>query len=434
MVDFGDPRPVFAGDDVAVQQKVQQIAACILSAAICISFIIFKELRSNGFRLVFFLALSDMLLNLQFIVFTSYQPYGGDSALCKSQAVIKTFLINAGMFWTLTISLSLYSLIGDIEEKRPRLRRFVSSPVIYHAAVWGWASVCSLAPLFFGAYGISGAGSCGFVYNDSHARYFSIAFQWATIWATILATVTICTILRKRLLNLSGIYLMAQFTADGAASAPSAELARIMAVHDQLKWYPLILVVAWSVCSTFRMYQALTGRSFDSMPRWSVHIWILATGPSLQAIFNAVAYGLTPVVRKKWAKALQEGARGACFASAGCAAVRHGGGANADSPEGDSEGGFRSSVAGSVRRSISEAGRALASTLTVEENYASPHLRESHLLGTGAERRSSLAAAAAAAAGGSSVVELTSVYGPANGLALMAASPAKKAIASKPTA
>ena len=96
-------------------QNVERYIAAFFSLLICFSYLRFAELRSNGFKLVFYLALCDIFLNVQFILFLPFQPYESKTALCQTQGVLFTFFVNTGMFWTLVISLTMYSVIGDVE-------------------------------------------------------------------------------------------------------------------------------------------------------------------------------------------------------------------------------------------------------------------------------------------------------------------------------
>ncbi len=49
---------------------VRNIISASLSATVCYSYLRFSDLRSNGFKLVFFLAMCDFLLSMLFMVIT----------------------------------------------------------------------------------------------------------------------------------------------------------------------------------------------------------------------------------------------------------------------------------------------------------------------------------------------------------------------------
>jgi hypothetical protein len=287
---------------------VRNIIAACLSAMICFSYIRFSDLRSNGFKLVFFLALCDFLLNIKFMVFTLIDPNSIGFAACKSQAVLVTFLINAGMFWTLLISVTMYSVIGDIYHTKPFLRRFVSSPFAYHAAVWGYSSFCSLLPLFIeGGYGQSGGNSdCGFVFDEKFSRMISVALLFVNIWGTMLATAVIVCTLRGQLKNILAIDYDTRKSLRENSGQVSPETKLLLDVHNQLKWYPIGLLVGWSLDSSFRFYQIVTGTSYIDMPGWAIYVFGNASGCSLQAVLNAGIYGFTPSVRRRWSGLIDE--------------------------------------------------------------------------------------------------------------------------------
>jgi hypothetical protein len=294
-------------------QNVQRYIAAFFSLCICFSYLRFSDLRSNGFKLVFYLALCDILLNVQFIVFLPLQPYSSE-ALCQTQGVLMTFFINTGMFWTLVISLTMYSVIGDMEHKKPLLRRFVSSPMAYHTSVWGYCAFCALLPLFFDMYGGSefdkGGGNCGFVYSNAKSKWFSVALMWVNIWGTMLATAVIAISLRGQLKNVILVTFevhKAYGDTHGEDQGQASDATQaLIEMHGQLKWYPIILLVGWALDSSFRFFQIATGDDFTNMPDWAIHIFFFASGCSLQAILNFVVYGFTPSVRRKWNNLFKE--------------------------------------------------------------------------------------------------------------------------------
>jgi hypothetical protein len=295
----------FQQDNITIVQEAQRLFASFLSLLVIYSYLRFPLLRCNGFRLVCFLAVSDFCLNMQFFVFGFLQPYGNGDVVCDLQAFIKTFFINAGIFWTLLISLSLYSIIADMDAKNQLLRTFINNHTMHHACVWSYSAMCATVPLFYsGAYGYSGGGGCGFVFSSNKSKYFSIAFQWFNIWSVILITCIICFILRGKLQAVIAVDDQVRRSTmssnNGSGQERSQLVQRIIELNNQLKWYPIILIVGWSITTGIRSYQMITDTDFDSMPEWVENMFTLTTGPTLQAVLNAIAYGFTPLVRKLW--------------------------------------------------------------------------------------------------------------------------------------
>jgi hypothetical protein len=213
------------------------------------------------------------------------------------------------MFWSLLISLTIFSFIGDVDMKFFNLRRVVTSPIRYHSAVWGYGAFCAIIPLCFdGAYGNSGGGVCLFVFSELISKVLSLMFLWVNIWGTIVIIIILSYITRGKLSAVLAVdYIMrAELSDSDRPHGPSKETQHIIEMHDQLKWYPIILIIGWSIDSSTRLYQIVTGTDYSDMPKWSVDLFTLTNGCSLQAILNAVAYGLTPTVRSKWFELFSE--------------------------------------------------------------------------------------------------------------------------------
>lgn len=298
--------------DIVIIQHTERILASSLSLLIVYSYLRFPLLRCNGYRLVCFLALSDLMLNFQFFLFDLLPKYDGDDPECYTQAFVKTFFINAGVFWTLLISLSMYSIIADMEVKQQLLRKFVMNHPLHHICVWGYSAICASIPLFFhGAYGYSGGGGCGFIFSSDRSKYFSIAFQWLNIWTVIFLTCLICCVLRGKLQAVIAVddevrKQLSRSVSGGENEKRSPQAQRIIELHHQLKWYPIILLIGWSLTTSIRLYQMITDTDFDDMPEWIEDTFTLTTGPTLQAVLNAIAYGFTPLVRTLWREMLSE--------------------------------------------------------------------------------------------------------------------------------
>jgi hypothetical protein len=294
-------------------QLVMRLVAALMMLFVISSYLMFADLRSHGFSLVFYLAICDFAINVQSVFFAAFYPIPGGSLLCYAEAAGSTFWVSTGMLWTGLISLSLFSFVGDgVDVKYPNLRRFVSTPKLYHPAIWGYCLVTSAAPIFIkGGYGTTrGEDYCFFIFSRSISYELSLVFFWGPVWGTILLSFALNFYLRRRI----GLFLSVRSIDRSIDSSTrtnirasfvksdtlSNERHRIVQLHDQLKWYPAILLVAWSMDSSFRIYQMLTGATYESMPLWTRNMFWYTSGYSWQPILNALVYGFTPAVRQRW--------------------------------------------------------------------------------------------------------------------------------------
>lgn len=72
-----------------------------------------------------------------------------------------------------------------------------------------------------------------------------------------------------------------------------------------LKWFPVVCVVSWLIQSIVRTHEAVDRKNFVNTYGNSKHsvsflIFALTRGSFLQAISNAVTYGILPGVRLQW--------------------------------------------------------------------------------------------------------------------------------------
>jgi hypothetical protein len=203
----------------------------------------------------------------------------------------------------------MFSFVGDIDMRFVNLRRFVTSPVCYHSAVWGYGVICAITPLFFdGAYGNSGELYCMYLFSNQISEVLSLLFFWVNIWGAILIIMLLSCATRGKLSAVLAVdRIMREELGDtDVPHGPSKETRNILDIHDQLKWYPVLLITGWSITSSTRLYQSFTRKDLSEMPQWSEDLFVLTTGASMQAILNAVAYGLTPTVRSKWLELFRE--------------------------------------------------------------------------------------------------------------------------------
>lgn len=116
------------------------------SAFIVLCYVLFRELRKFSFKLIFYLALSDMFCSLFNIL---GDP--GKGFFCYTQGYTTHFVCVASFLWTTTIAFTLHRTVvrhkTDVEELG----------AIFHLYVWGTSLVMTIIPSIGDGYGKAGA-------------------------------------------------------------------------------------------------------------------------------------------------------------------------------------------------------------------------------------------------------------------------------------
>eukprot|EP00268_Persea_americana_P055139 TRINITY_DN6386_c1_g1_i2.p1 TRINITY_DN6386_c1_g1~~TRINITY_DN6386_c1_g1_i2.p1 ORF type:complete len:175 (-),score=14.14 TRINITY_DN6386_c1_g1_i2:603-1127(-) len=112
------------------------------SAFIVLCYILFKELRKFSFKLVFFLAFSDMFCSLFNIVGDPSKGF-----FCYAQGSSTHFFCVASFLWTTTIAFTLHRTVvrhkTDVEDLGP----------VFHLYVWGTSLAMTLIRAIGNDYG-----------------------------------------------------------------------------------------------------------------------------------------------------------------------------------------------------------------------------------------------------------------------------------------
>jgi len=114
---------------------------------IVLTYLLFKETRSFGTTLIFWLSLSDLLTSL------SWLPWNANEQLCIMQAVSLQFFETASYFWSFSISFSLFQVFF-LEKLEETTRKYF---FLNHLINWGYHAFSVLLCLAFGKFGKAGA-------------------------------------------------------------------------------------------------------------------------------------------------------------------------------------------------------------------------------------------------------------------------------------
>ncbi|KAL0297172.1 UNVERIFIED_CONTAM: G-protein coupled receptor 1 [Sesamum radiatum] len=214
------------------------------SGFIVLCYLLFKELRKFSFKLVFFLALSDMFCSFFGIIGDPSKGY-----FCYAQGYTTHFFCVASFLWTTTIAFTLHRTVvrhkTDLEDLEP----------MFHLYVWGTSVVMTVI--------------------RSIGRYMK---ECILVWLTE-------STMMKNL-----------FFPDGRWNVRSSIPIRCTTRYEGLEsmgYYPLILIGSW--------FFGTINRIHDFIEPGHKIFWlsVLDVGmAALMGLFNSIAYGLNSSVRR----------------------------------------------------------------------------------------------------------------------------------------
>ncbi|KVI11931.1 GCR1-cAMP receptor [Cynara cardunculus var. scolymus] len=279
------------------------------SGFIVLCYLCFKELRKFSFKLVFFLALSDMLCSFFSIVGDPSKGF-----FCYAQGYSTHFFCVASFLWTTTIAFTLHRTVvrhkADVEDFEP----------MFHLYVWGTSLVMTVLRSIGNEHGHVGhigrvaawcwtetgrtgkatpavSNSCeAFALAHNQAVHF---FTFYTpLWGAILFNgITYFQVIRM----LNNATRMAVGMSDrGSQSDTRADMKVLMfcfitSISALNRWgyYPLILIGSWSFGTVNRIHDFIEP---DHKIFW---LSVFDVGmAALMGLFNSIAYGLNSSVRR----------------------------------------------------------------------------------------------------------------------------------------
>ncbi|XP_010261835.1 PREDICTED: G-protein coupled receptor 1 [Nelumbo nucifera] len=244
------------------------------SSFIVLCYVLFKELRKFSFKLVFFLALSDMLCSFFSIVGDPSKGF-----FCYAQGYSTHFFCVASFLWTTTIAFTLHRTVvrhkTDVEDLEP----------MFHLYVWGTSLVMTVIRSIGNDTGRLGA-LCWTQTGRAGKVVHFITF-YVPLWGAILFNgVTYFQVIRM----LNNATRMAVVMSDRSLQSD----ARVdMKALNRWGYYPLILIGSWAFGTINRIHDFIEP---DHKIFW---LSVLDVGmASLMGLFNSIAYGLNSSVRR----------------------------------------------------------------------------------------------------------------------------------------
>uniref|UniRef100_A0A7C9CXF8 G-protein coupled receptors family 2 profile 2 domain-containing protein n=1 Tax=Opuntia streptacantha TaxID=393608 RepID=A0A7C9CXF8_OPUST len=244
------------------------------STFIVLCYLLFKELRKFSFKLVFFLAFSDMLCSFFNII--------GDPStgfFCYAQGYSTHFFCVASFLWTTTIAFTLHRTVvqhkTDVEDLEP----------VFHLYVWGTSLVMTI---------MRSIGN-----HHSHIRVW--CWSQTGLAGKVVHFVTFYVPLWGAILYNGLRYLQVIRMLKNATRMAAGMSDRVhqsdgrpdMRALNRWGYYPLILIGSWAFGTINRIH--------DFIEPGHKIFWLsfLDVGTAaLMGLFNSIAYGLNSSVRR----------------------------------------------------------------------------------------------------------------------------------------
>ncbi|KAM3711197.1 hypothetical protein ACB098_01G091200 [Castanea mollissima] len=243
------------------------------SSFIVLCYVLFKELRKFSFKLVFYLALSDMLCSFFNMVGDPSKGF-----FCFAQGYSTHFFCVASFLWTTTIAFTLHRTVvrhkTDVEDLE----------AMFHLYVWGTSLVMTVIRSFGNNHGHLGASCYTQTGRTGKAIHF-ITF-YIPLWGAILYNgFTYFQVIR--MLNNA-----TRMAAGMSERAYQLDARADMKALNRWGYYPLILIGSFAFGTINRIHDFME-------PDKIFWLSVLDVGTaSLMGLFNSIAYGLNSSVRR----------------------------------------------------------------------------------------------------------------------------------------
>ncbi|XP_060673413.1 G-protein coupled receptor 1 [Ziziphus jujuba] len=245
------------------------------SGFIVLCYVLFKELRKFSFKLVFYLALSDMLCS-----FFSMVGDPSKGLFCYAQEYSTHFFCVASFLWTTTIAFTLHRTVvrhkTDVEDLE----------AMFHLYVWGTSLVMTVLRSIGNNHHGHLTSWCWAQTGRTGKAIHFLTF-YVPLWGAILYNgFTYFQVIRM----LNNATRMAVGMSDRAYQQ---DARADMKALNRWGYYPLILIGSWAFGTINRIHDFIVP---DHNIFW---LSVLDVGTaSLMGLFNSIAYGLNSSVRR----------------------------------------------------------------------------------------------------------------------------------------
>jgi len=255
------------------------------SLFIIVSFMAFRSLRTNfAYGLVFLLAIADLIRSVGKIwgSFLSADPLVRTQ--CSVAGVVNNFGALSSIVFVAVICSVMYlavqmeyAHVWSVSQDIYRRRQCVIALI-----VWSVTFAISCLPLMHSdGYGYVGAW-CWITSNHHEWRWLCFYGPLITIW-------TFCIVM----------YSVIAYQLRKVQQAVPKENRKQYALYAKLKWYPMVLLIAFLFPTIRRIYQM-----FDDEAPFALGI-LHTLGAGLYGVLNAIVYGVNAVLKREIKKSLE---------------------------------------------------------------------------------------------------------------------------------
>lgn len=248
------------------------VLSMIGSLFIVVCYLVFKDLRSFAFTLVFWMSLCDF--------FASIAKVMGDGAnsgplACHFQSIMMSFAELASVLWAGSIAFTLHKAYLQGVPAFSGSQIIVMAPR-YHAVIWSVVLLLVLLPLSTNSYGDAG-GWCWIKEATTADKVWRYVQYYIILWAAW----CYCIFVYVKVYN----KMHREMGQDEKSKEQRAVVLRIM-------FYPVILVVMWFPATLNRLVELFSGQVYGLTV-----LHVLFAG--LYGFANALTYGATPSVKTR---------------------------------------------------------------------------------------------------------------------------------------
>ncbi|KAK3305795.1 G protein-coupled glucose receptor regulating Gpa2-domain-containing protein [Chaetomium strumarium] len=290
---------------------VASILACVGAGWIMASFMAFSNLRTFRHHLIFGLAISDCVMALNFLVSSSMNVGGRwigapeNARFCSFNGFMTQVFVIQTDYWVLTIAICTYFVLADHKRSSSWVQDHL--PVIWALP---WLLSITWAAIGLGVTGYGDIGAWCWFTSDEVRLLVNFVPRWVIVAAMFLMYARLYFLLFRAHRHMASLEASGSLSGSGSrqldtnghtSSQPemsgntSRHTRKLKKLARLMLLYPLAYSVIWSLPTTIRIYQTITG---EPAP-WQIQTLDKAC-IVVQGFVDAVIYGATESSLSSW--------------------------------------------------------------------------------------------------------------------------------------
>lgn len=273
---------------VLVSCSMLSLVGCLF---IIVLYLLTPDLDALINRQVFFLALSDLIMSLGYLLtpWTYNLDPASDSLLCQTQAILLSFSRKTSIFISFLIYYSIYLVIVDLYprlEKQIQIQGFIDevedvkyllSRKIYilTAISFSIALIITPLPLFTDDYGPIEQGWCFLKMQNTYVDYIWMLVQFQGFFIMFILC---CVYFQFRI-----------FAVISKVKREKGQIQMYEQVKKKLIWYPIFLVLCFLPVFSNRLVQKIIEVQYD----YEMARCIVGAICSLNGFVNMMVFGIS---------------------------------------------------------------------------------------------------------------------------------------------